>query len=166
VVAWMAAPDLLAAYGRRLGDTVLYLGVSPDALLSGRLATWSALLSRLAHRPEVLLTGTGFKTLPYSDYLGSPLIVDNMYLTLLAEMGIPGLLLASALTVALVTTGVCARRRGGEAGWFCGTWLICSWTGNLAQMLSVDVLTYWRVLPLTFFLWALARRSAISGEGR
>jgi O-antigen ligase len=158
----MAAPDLLAAYGRRIADMALYFRVAPDALLSGRLDTWTALLSRLAHHPAVLLTGIGFKTLPYSHYLGPPLIVDNMYLSLLAETGIPGLLLTMALTAAILTTGVRARRRGGDTDWFCGTWLICSWVGNLAQMLSVDVLTYWRVLPLTFFLWALTRRKTQS----
>ena len=34
--------------------------------------------------------GIGYKTLPYTDYLGSPVVADNMYLSLLVETGVAG----------------------------------------------------------------------------
>jgi hypothetical protein len=41
---------------------------------------------------------------------------------------------------------------------FLGTWFFCFWIGELVQMLSGDLLTYWRVLPVYFLVLALARR--------
>jgi len=155
VTAWLVAPEIFAAYLTRLGDSLLYAGVAPDALLSGRLETWTRLLRGLADSPAVLLTGIGFKTLPLSSVFGRPLIADNMYLSLLAETGIPGLVLLLTLSISILVAGFRARNSGSARGWFCGTWLICGWIGNLAQMLSVDALTYWRTLPLSFFLLAL-----------
>ena len=153
----LSAPEVLLAYARRLGDMLFYAGASPEALLSGRLETWSLLASKLADQPWVLLTGIGFKTLPYTSYFGEPLVADNMYLSLLAETGVVGLFLMGALSLAMLAAAMEARRRESPAGWFCGTWFFCFWIGQLAQMLSVDVLTYWRVLPLAFFTLALAR---------
>ncbi len=37
------------------------------------------------------LLGVGYKTLPYSDFIGAKAVGDNTYLTLLAETGIAGL---------------------------------------------------------------------------
>jgi hypothetical protein len=41
---------------------------------------------------------------------------------------------------------------------FCGTWMLCFWAGQAIQMFSGDLLTYWRVLPVYFFVLALAVR--------
>ena len=41
---------------------------------------------------------------------------------------------------------------------FCGTWMLCFWAGEVVQMASGDLLTYWRVLPVYFFVLALAVR--------
>ena len=41
---------------------------------------------------------------------------------------------------------------------FCGTWMLCFWAGEVVQMASGDLLTYWRVLPVYFFVLALAAR--------
>ena len=40
-----------------------------------------------------------------------------------------------------------------------GAWMLCFWCGQMVQMLSSDVLTYWRVLPLYFWVLALAVRA-------
>ena len=158
MAAALAAPAVFNAYVRHLSNTVSYAAASPEAILSGRLETWSLLLERLAEQPSVLLAGIGFKTLPYTSYFGEPLVADNMYLSLLAETGVIGLLLMGVLSIVMISAA--SRARGSEslAAWFCGTWFLCFWMGELAQMLFVDVLTYWRVLPLAFFVLALARR--------
>jgi hypothetical protein len=37
--------------------------------------------------------------------------------------------------------------------------MFCFWAGQSVQMLSADLLTYWRVLPVYFFVLALAARN-------
>ena len=39
---------------------------------------------------------------------------------------------------------------------FCGTWMLCFWAGEIVQMSSGDILTYWRVVPLYLYVLALA----------
>ena len=41
---------------------------------------------------------------------------------------------------------------------FCGAWMLCFWAGQSVQMFSADLLTYWRILPVYFFVLALAAR--------
>jgi hypothetical protein len=164
VLAVYSIPALAEAYWLRFSDTIVYAGDAAGAVLSGRLETWAYLLDRLADHPSVLLTGIGFKTLPYTPYFSEPVTADNMYLSLLAETGLPGLLLMGVLTIAMLRSAVEARRSGSRAAWFYGTWFVCFWVSELVQMLSVDVLTYWRVLPLAFFTLALARREAMARE--
>ena len=47
-----------------------YLFSETEGLLSGRVASWRAVLGFLAQHPWHALFGIGYKTLPYSDYLG------------------------------------------------------------------------------------------------
>ena len=37
-------------------------------------------------------------------------------------------------------------------------WMLCFWAGQTVQMASGDLLTYWRVLPVYFWVLALALR--------
>jgi hypothetical protein len=41
---------------------------------------------------------------------------------------------------------------------FFGEWFFCFWVGQMFQMLSGDLLTYWRVLPIYFWVLAMAVR--------
>ncbi|HTS84626.1 MAG TPA: hypothetical protein VMG61_05940, partial [Usitatibacter sp.] len=43
---------------------------------------------------------------------------------------------------------------------FFGTWILCFWCGQMVQMFSGDLLTYWRVLPVYFWVLALAVRES------
>ena len=43
-----------------------------------------------------------------------------------------------------------------------GVWVGSFWIGQMAQMMSGDLFTYWRVLPV--YLWALAMASRESSE--
>jgi hypothetical protein len=43
---------------------------------------------------------------------------------------------------------------------FTGAWMLCFWAGQSVQMLSADLLTYWRILPVYFFVLALAARTS------
>jgi hypothetical protein len=41
---------------------------------------------------------------------------------------------------------------------FFGSWIFAFWAGQMVQMFSGDLLTYWRVLPLYFWVLAVAVR--------
>ncbi len=152
----LALPEVAGAYWTRIGLTIDRLFTAPDSVLSGRLASWSAIGAFIADHPWQTLFGIGYKTLPYTEYLGRPVIADNMYLSLLVETGALGFAALIALNGAILVTGRRALRRGS----FYGKWLFCFWIGEIVQMLTGDILTYWRVLPVYFWVLAQAAKDA------
>ena len=149
----LALPEVAGAYWTRIGLSFDRLVTAPDSVLSGRLESWSTIAGFIAGHPWQTLFGIGYKTLPYTEYLGRPVIADNMYLSLLVETGALGLAALIALNAAIFITSWRALRRGS----FYGKWLFCFWVGESVQMLTGDILTYWRVLPVYF--WVLAQAS-------
>ena len=81
-----------------------------------------------------------------------------MYLSLLVETGILGLAAVLWLNVAILRAAARASRSGDSRTSFYGAWMLCFWCGQAVQMLSGDLLTYWRVLPVYFWVLALAVR--------
>lgn len=130
----------------------------PESVLSGRVANWRTIAAFLADHPWHAILGLGYKTLPYSNFAGRTVIADNMYLSLLAETGIVGLAAFGLLNVAILRSAWRAARRQDSTRSFFGAWIFCFWIGQLFQMLSGDLFTYWRVLPLYFWALALAVR--------
>jgi hypothetical protein len=147
-------PSFAMSYWIRLSASLQYLWSSPEGVLSGRVASWRTLTAFLIEHPWHGVFGIGYKTLPYSDVAGRTIIADNMYLSLLVETGVVGLLVFLLLNFAILRSGLSAARSRSQAAVFFGAWVFCFWTGQLAQMFSGDLMTYWRVLPLYF--WALA----------
>jgi hypothetical protein len=161
VIVSVLSPTFSEMYSLRLLQSFESFWSATNAVLSGRLATWSAAGGFIIENPRYALMGVGYKTLPYSDVAGQPLIVDNMYLTLLAETGVIGLTVFLILNILILRSAHKAAFHPDRLASFFGTWMFCFWSGELLQMLSGDLLTYWRVLPLYF--WALAsavRRTA------
>ena len=142
----------------RVSAVFQYFSESPNMVLSGRLLSWRTLVEFLASHPWHALLGVGYKTLPYSDFIGTRAIGDNTYLTLLAETGILGFLGVIALNAAILTASYRAARSSSALRSFCGAWMLCFWAGQSVQMFSADLLTYWRILPVYFFVLALAAR--------
>jgi hypothetical protein len=62
------------------------------------------------------------------------------------------------LNVAILRTAYRAARSPSARASFFGLWMFCFWCGELVQMLSGDLITYWRVLPLYFWVLAAALR--------
>ncbi len=153
----ITVPEVAEGYWGRLQLTVERIQAAPDSALSGRLESWATVLGFIVDHPLQTFFGIGYKTLPYTQHLGRPIIADNMYLSLLVETGVFGLLALLALNAAILWTAWRAAR----AGSLHGKWLFCFWIGESLQMLSGDILTYWRVLPLYFWALAIAVR-----EGR
>jgi len=165
-------PDLASTYLARLDFGSA--SATPERFFSGRLETWRVLARFMAAHPWQTLLGVGYKTLPYSRHLGSPLIADNMCLSTLLETGVFGLAALLAACAAILAASLRAARLAAEPrgphspqplGSFFGRWMFCFWIGEMFQMLLGDVLTFWRVLPACF--WVLAQVSnanASSGD--
>lgn len=159
-------PAVAGAYLFRLSTTWQNLFSATEGVFSGRLESWRYLAGFLIDHPWHALVGVGYKTLPYSDYVGRTVIADNMYLSLLVETGIVGLAALCLMNFAILRTSWCAARSPLPRASFFGTWIFCFWCGQVAQLASGDLLTYWRVLPLYFWALAVAVResSLTAGE--
>lgn len=152
--AALAAPELTRSYALRFVYTAWRAVADPAEALGVRLESWSRLLAMLAEHPERLLLGAGYKTLATGEAAGAPLIVDNQWLSALGETGLLG---AAALALLLAAI---LRTSWRTSSSLAGLWSLCFWTGQLVQMLFVDLMTYWRVLPVYFMVLALAERSS------
>jgi hypothetical protein len=155
---WLLLPQIAAMYWLRLTATGQYFFSATEQILSGRVASWRTLVAWTAANPWQLLFGIGYKTLPYTTYLGEPIVADNMYFSLLIETGVAGLACLLWLNAAILRASARAARAADPRRSFFGAWMLCFWSGEAVQMLSGDLLTYWRVLPVYFFVLALAVR--------
>ena len=157
-LTWKVFPDFAQMYWMRLSASAEYFFSATEGVLSGRVASWHTLAAWISANPCQALIGIGYKTLPYTDYLGAPVVADNMYLSLLVETGVAGLAALVWLNIAILRAAARASRDSDPRRSFYGTWMLCFWAGQSVQMLSGDLLTYWRVLPLYFWVLALAIR--------
>lgn len=157
-LTWKIFPAFAQMYWLRLSVSTEYFFSATEGVLSGRVASWRALVAWISANPWQALFGIGYKTLPYSNYLGGPVVADNMYLSLLVETGIAGLAALVWLNIAILRAAGRAARAADSRRSFLGTWMLCFWAGQSVQMLSGDLLTYWRVLPVYFWILALAVR--------
>jgi len=154
---WRTMPAFVEHYWLRLSLSAEFL-FSSEGVLSGRVASWRTLVGWMSDHPWQLLTGIGYKTLPYTWHLGQPVVADNMYLSLLIETGIAGLAALLWLNLSILRASLRASRSTDRRRSFLGCWMFCFWTAESVQMFSGDLLTYWRVLPVYFFVLALAVR--------
>jgi O-antigen ligase len=157
-ILWAAFPVFAQFAWIRVAAAFEYFSESPNAVLSGRIDAWQTLANYLIANPWRAVIGVGYKTLPYSDFIGAKAVGDNTYLTLLAETGIAGLCAVLALNIAILIYAYRAARSPHSVRSFTGAWMFCFWAGQCVQMFSADLLTYWRVLPVYFFVLALAAR--------
>jgi O-antigen ligase len=157
-VALVWAPAIVRIFLLRLQFSALQFFASPNEVLSSRLTTWSYLLDFVVAHPEHFLLGIGYKTLPYTSFLGRPLVADNMYGSLLVECGALGLFVFLALCAAILRAAWQFSRSADPLLAALGAFLLAAWCGFMMQMLSGDTLTYWRVTPVYFVLLGAAFR--------
>jgi hypothetical protein len=153
-------PDLVEMSWRRLSFSAIYFFDSSEAVFSGRFESWRVLARFLAAHPWHAVFGIGYKTLPYSDYVGQTVIADNMYFSMLVETGVIGLAALVWFNFAILGAARRAAGHSNPSASFFGTWIFCFWVGQCFQMLSSDLLTYWRVLPVYFLVLAWAVRES------
>ena len=164
IVVHLALPAFSASYWTRVLGSLNYFAQSPNQVLSGRLDHWHTLAAFLSSEPWHLVFGIGYKTLPYSDFIGGAVVADNTYLGLLAETGIVGLTVFVVLNIAVLHTGWKALHSRQPEAAFLGEWIFCFWCGQAIQMLSGDLITYWRVLPVYFWVLGAAARHTRSAK--
>lgn len=157
-IVYFLFPAFAQSYLSRLSQSLAFIWSTPNGVLSGRVNSWAQLTRFLAAEPWRVFFGIGYKTLPYSDLVGTNIIADNTYLSLLVEVGVGGLLLFLLLNAEIVKTSFRAFRSLSPQRSFFGEWIFCFWIGELAQMASGDLITYWRLLPLYFWVLAMAVR--------
>jgi O-antigen ligase len=153
-------PQIVQAAWQRLLASVIYLSGNTEYVFSGRLESWRLLLRFVAAHPWHAIFGIGYKTLPYSDYIGQKVISDNMYLSMLVETGIIGFAALVRFNIAILSTARRIARTANPDASFFGAWMFCFWLGQCVQMFSADLLTYWRVLPVYFLVLAWAVRAS------
>jgi O-antigen ligase len=151
-------PIFARVYWLRISQSFFYFFESPNAILSGRLHSWTILTQFLIGHPWHAIFGIGYKTLPYSDFIGETAIADNTYLSMLIETGVVGLGALIVWNAMVIRASYRAARSDDTERSFCGTWMLCFWAGQIVQMFSADLLTYWRVLPVYMCVLALAVR--------
>jgi O-antigen ligase len=161
VAVQLVLPSFSANYWSRIAASLQYVSTSPNGVLSGRLTNWAILLDFLEREPWAAVFGVGYKTLPYSDYVGARVIADNTYLQLLVETGIVGLTAFLGLNITILKTGLRAARSRITTTQIFGQWIFCFWAGQMAQMFSGDLITYWRVLPVYFWVLAIAAKQTV-----
>jgi O-antigen ligase len=159
-------PQMVQSSWQRLSGSAIYLFDYGEAIFSGRFESWRVLLRFLNEHPWHAIFGIGYKTLPYSDYIGQAVIGDNMYLSMLIETGILGLAALLWFNVAILRAARRAARHANPNASFFGTWMFCFWLGQCVQMLSADLLTYWRVLPVYFLVLAWTVRESANAPAQ
>jgi len=157
VVVTRFFPALSEAYWYR-ASSISSVFSSPEGTLSGRIGNWETLVTFLREHPGLALLGIGYKTIPYSDLLGGRVVSDNVYLGMLVEAGVLGLAAVLWLNVTILRSGYRAAKAANPSQAFFGTWIFCFWAGESVQMLSGDLLSYWRVLPLYFWVLGVSVR--------
>ncbi len=158
----IALPGFALNYWTRISTSFENILVTPDGVLTGRLGTWSTLTSFLASQPWHAVFGIGYKTLPYTSIVGAPTVADNTYLSLLVETGLIGLTAFLVLNYLILKNGLRVAKSRLPRASFLGEWIFCFWAGEMVQMLSGDLITYWRVLPVYFWVLGTAIREAES----
>ncbi len=90
LLTWWIFPTFALMYWERLSITAEFLFTRTEGVLSGRVSSWQTLAGWIAAHPWQAMFGIGYKTLPYTSHLGTPVVADNMYLSLLVETGVVG----------------------------------------------------------------------------
>ncbi len=144
--------------------SLLQFRAHPNFATSGRWDNWKFLYDTFSGHPLFLLFGAGYKSLSNTPILGKKIIGDNAFLSMMVETGIPGLLAFLYFNYALLATLL--KKNGNKAAGpdFFAQFMAAFWVGELFQMLTGDIFTYWRNLMLFFTVLAMVRAPLAQGN--
>jgi hypothetical protein len=154
LLVYQLSPDVVVNFfSWRLGNLAEFWD-DPDTATSGRWESWMTLIQFFADHLWFLLFGIGYKTISSTDLFGKSVVADNGYLSVLLEAGVLGLAAFCWLNFAILK----ALRESGHAEspfhQLCRTFLVAFWCGEMIQMLTGDIFTYWRNLTVFFAMIA------------
>lgn len=147
---------VLNFFNWRMG-TLLEFWSDPNLATSGRWDAWWRLISFFADHPWYLIFGIGYKTLPHTDLFGRSLIADNGFLSLTFEAGIIGLAAFLWLNRAVFNTTRRASRQPDSVRAIGAAFMFAFWCGEMVQMVTGDLFTYWRNMVVFFAVLALVQ---------
>src|SRR5450631_3461592 len=147
-------------FGQLLYDRIIGESQAAGAanISSGRTEFWAEMLSRMMAKPLSLVTGFGYNA--YNS-LGFLFQSHNYYLSLWFNLGLPGLILGTAVFVILLRT---ARRAIGDADAASQPYLIAFVFSVIATLIAVffgEIFTPW---PYFWAYAGLAMRLAMSAN--
>ncbi|PYV89792.1 MAG: hypothetical protein DMG05_12660 [Acidobacteria bacterium] len=160
---YLVSPEIVLNFFQwRLG-TLLELWSDPNFATSGRWETWMKLLGFFADHPWFLLFGIGYKTLPHTNLFGTTLIPDNGFLSLAFETGILGLVAFLILSLTVLRSLHKTSQQQNSTIRTYSAFLFAFWCGQMVQMLTGDIFTYWRNLVIYFlFMGAVQKVGRLS----
>src|SRR5262245_25172175 len=131
---------------------------NPSFATSGRWETWDRLIAFFADHPWLLVFGIGYKSLPYTDLFGVNLIADNGFLSLAFETGIIGLAAFLNLNWVIFRSLHRTSQHQNSTIRYYATFMFAFWCGEMVQMMTGDIFTYWRNFIPYVVLIALVQR--------
>ena len=154
LILYLVSPEIVSNFFNRRVGAIAELSRNPNYATSGRWTSWSTLIQYFTVHPWLLLFGIGYKMLPYTKLFGKGIIADNGYLSMLFECGLVGLVTFLWMNSSLLRAFQQVREMKNPFKSFVGTFMLAFWCGEMAQLLTGDIFTYWRNLVLFFALAA------------
>lgn len=151
------SPDLVTNFFQLRLGALLELWSKPNEATSGRWQTWKTMFVFFGDYPWLLFFGIGYKSVSATSLFGSSLIVDNGYLSLLFETGILGLTSLLCFFGVFFHTLFRASQTSSIVRRHYAAFLLAFLCGQMVQMVTGDILTYWRnlVVYFAFAAWVL-----------
>jgi len=147
---------VLNFFNWRMG-TLLEFWSDPNLATSGRWESWWRLISFFADHPWYLIFGIGYKTLPHTDLFGRSLIADNGFLSLTFEAGIIGLAAFLWLNQTVFSATYRASQQQDSVRAIGAAFMFAFWCGEMIQMITGDLFTFWRNMVVFFATLALVQ---------
>lgn len=143
-----------------LNDRVLPLlsinGENINSISSGRIGIWSSLIENFfSLNWIVILLGTGYKA--STIHLGFGNLSDNNYLGALVQTGILGFVVFIVLNYKIITNMIKYKTNNIYIKIYKDT-VIFIWISNMIQMLTGDVITFYRNISLVFIFIAIVNK--------
>ena len=156
-LVYQVSPSVVLNFFNWRMGTLLEFWSDPNLATSGRWENWWHLISFFADHPWYLIFGIGYKTLPHTHLFGRPLIADNGFLSLTFETGMIGLAAFLWLNQAVFSSTYRASRQRNSVRAIGAAFMFAFWCGEMVQMVTGDLFTYWRNMVVFFGVLALVQ---------
>ena len=165
---YQVSPRIVANFFEwRLGN-LLEFWSDPSFATSGRWETWERLFAFFADHPWLLVFGIGYKSLPNTNLFGVSVIADNGFLSTVFETGIIGLIAFLNLNWVIFRSLRQTSQHQNSTVRRYAAFLFAFWCGQMIQMTTGDLSTYWRnliiYLAVISFVQRLARPEPLSQQ--